>query len=34
MLSREYSKVLTPSELRVFLGLQDGEEPTLPIDDR
>jgi hypothetical protein len=32
MLSREYSKVLTPPELRAFLGLGKGGEPTLPVD--
>ena len=32
MLSGEYSKVLTPPELRAFLGLKEGEEPTLPVD--
>jgi hypothetical protein len=32
MLAREYSKVLTPPELRAFLGLEVGEEPALPVD--
>jgi hypothetical protein len=28
----EYAKVLSPAELRRFLDLKEGEQPTLPID--
>jgi hypothetical protein len=31
-LTGEYSKVLSPPELRQFLGLKEGERPALPVD--
>ncbi len=30
--AEEYGKVLSPEELRCFLGLKEGEEPALPVD--
>lgn len=30
---REYGQVLEPPELRAFLGVREGERPTLPIDN-
>jgi hypothetical protein len=31
-LTAEYSKVLSPPELRQFLGLKEGQRPALPVD--